>query len=398
MAAAALPLLPLPPLPITTPATGAAAPQPAAPQSPRASKARAFDLYCQGLHSPAIAAELGISERTIRNWVQTTIQQLAQDDDTANPETARQQRALAIESQRAVVATAWAAYHQLSAAYTRILSLALAPTSTQPQPAAAACNTAAAVNEASVLMASLPDPQRLLANANRLAGAAARHLALVISANREIARLQGQAAAQATREQRAATQQATADARQLEADLLRAFTAPIASPAPLSPAHLPALDDLSPMSTVAPSVTTLAGNDAPGDITPIPDHIIAALLRRLREEYPEDEFDLDGSDGTLNPTAATSAAPPLPSEEMPQRTHSESPAKTAKTTTPAKTATIPATSDRHPASPQPLAPPKTKIAAKTAMSPAAHHTANHQPSRAVPRRAAHKRKIAHAGH
>lgn len=152
MAAATFPSLPT---------TGEDASHPAASQHPRALKDRAFDLYSRGFRSPAIAAQLGVPERTIRNWVQSIIQQLAQDDVAANPEIARQQRALSIESQRAVAATAWTAYQQLSDAYISLMARALTPTNSQPE--------------------------RLLASVNRLAATAARHLAVVVSANREIA-------------------------------------------------------------------------------------------------------------------------------------------------------------------------------------------------------------------
>src|SRR5437879_4053424 len=99
MAAATLPSLSAPAAPVTAPTsplplntrayqpasgpdtaenpltTTDATPDSAASQSPRALKDRAFDLYAHGLRSPAIAIELRISERTVRNWVQTTIQQ-----------------------------------------------------------------------------------------------------------------------------------------------------------------------------------------------------------------------------------------------------------------------------------------------------------------------------------
>ncbi|MGZ6392221.1 MAG: helix-turn-helix domain-containing protein, partial [Ktedonobacterales bacterium] len=42
-------------------------------------KERAFALSCIGLRSPAIAAQLGVSERTIRHWNYTTLRTLALD-------------------------------------------------------------------------------------------------------------------------------------------------------------------------------------------------------------------------------------------------------------------------------------------------------------------------------
>ena len=269
MAAATLP---------TTDDAGEAESPPDISQLPRALKDRAFDLYSRGFHSPAIAAQLGVPERTIRNWVQTIIQQLAQDDVAANPEIARQQRALAIESQRAVVATAWTAYQQLSDSYTRLMDRALAPTNSQPE--------------------------RLIASVNRLAATAARHLAVVVSANREIARLQGQAVAQAARDQHAASRQAAADA----SDLLRILTMPLSAPA----TQRPALDDLPSMHDVpTPDIlSTVAPAREPGslgapDIPPLPDHIIAAVMDHHRKMYPDD------TDGPCGPDAPPRSPPPL---------------------------------------------------------------------------------------
>ncbi|MGZ3679700.1 MAG: helix-turn-helix domain-containing protein [Ktedonobacterales bacterium] len=341
-----------------------ATPDAAAPQSPRALKDRAFDLYAHGFRSPAIAAQLGVSERTIRNWLQITIQQLAQDDVTANPEIARQQRALAIESQRAVAATAWTSYQQLNDAYTRLMSRALAPTNSQPE--------------------------RLLAGINRLASTAARHLAVVISANREIARIQGQAVTQATREQHAATQQANAEA----ADLLRILTMPIPTPS----ARPSALDPLPPMHTPIPGATlpdlaTTAAhssmhdiphtdipstNDLPApDFPPLPDDVIAAIMSRVRDIEAKKAAGQDGRDG---PGA------PIPATQM------KIAAKTATPTIP--TATTPA-APRLPGSAQEQreeseAPAKTKLAAKTASPTHAKSKSSHRPTIAIPSRTARK--------
>jgi hypothetical protein len=126
-------------------------------------KDHVFALYCAGQRSPAIAAQLGIPERTARHWIRTTLQQLAQDDVTASPEVARQQRALAIESQRAASASAWTTYHRLTAAHNQLLDRALMSTMRQDAPQADA-------------EAAAREQQRLFTTASRLASAAARYL------------------------------------------------------------------------------------------------------------------------------------------------------------------------------------------------------------------------------
>ncbi|MGZ6322299.1 MAG: hypothetical protein ACXWQR_23700, partial [Ktedonobacterales bacterium] len=184
-------------------------------------KDHVFALYCAGQRSPAIAAQLGIPERTARHWIHTILQQLAEDDVTASPEVARQQRALAIESQRAASASAWTTYHRLTAAHNQLLDRALMSTMRQDAPQADA-------------EAAAREQQRLFTSASRLASAAARYLSLVISANREIAHLQGHAITQDARERQATAARDAADARQLEADLIRAFTTPLLPPEPVT--------------------------------------------------------------------------------------------------------------------------------------------------------------------
>ncbi|MGZ3667151.1 MAG: hypothetical protein ACXVDA_22005, partial [Ktedonobacterales bacterium] len=214
-------------------------------------KDHVFALYCAGQRSPAIAAQLGIPERTARHWIHTILQQLAEDDVTASPEVARQQRALAIESQRAASASAWTTYHRLTAAHNQLLDLALMATMRQDAPQADA-------------EAAAREQQRLFTSASRLASAAARYLSLVISANREIAHLQGHAITQDARERQATAARDAADARQLEADLIRAFTTPVLPPDP-APRHA------SPSASWPGGITTpqpgLPANTQPHPLT-----------------------------------------------------------------------------------------------------------------------------------
>lgn len=304
-------------------------------------KDHVFALYCAGQRSPAIAAELGIPERTARHWVHMTLQQLAQDDVTASPAIARQQRALAIESQRAALASAWETYHRLTAAHNQLLDLALMTTLRQSHPGADG-DDAPQADIAAVIV----DPQRLFANVQRLASSAARYLALVISANREIALLQGQAVVHDARERHAVAARDAANARQVEADLIRAFTTPKLPPEP-------ALPHLSPY------------NPWPGDGIPSTHTLPTdtdALLAALHANFRDDT------------TAGAHPSAGHPSSQTPV------PAKTAMATTPlvtpispAQRATLP-TSAAKTATPlaavQAASRPELTGAAKTAMSSA----------------------------
>ena len=134
--------------PATTVPASAIAPTP---------REQAFTLHLQGYRSPAIAAHLGVPERTIRYWIQTTTQQLnalpaldtldtldalADPLDPAAPEqpptasdptastapisapltTLQHQRTLAIERHRARSAAAWALHDQLRATLDPVLA------------------------------------------------------------------------------------------------------------------------------------------------------------------------------------------------------------------------------------------------------------------------------------
>jgi transposase len=114
---------------------------------------QAFALYCRGLRSPAIAARLGVPERTIRRWLQRAQNQL--NDRRLHDRKAELLRA--IETQRAVIAAAWDAHDR-------------------------ECDIRDALRDA-ILSGHDDHPYR--------AAHAARYLAVIVAAQREIARLQG---------------------------------------------------------------------------------------------------------------------------------------------------------------------------------------------------------------
>ncbi|MGZ6286222.1 MAG: hypothetical protein ACXWQ5_23380, partial [Ktedonobacterales bacterium] len=186
-------------------------------------KERAFALSCIGLRSPAIAAQLGVSERTIRHWNYTTLRTLALDatglssdldtptDSHASgsttptdtdaptstaPETAapapdtyrmEYHRALAIERQLDIAVTARAVYDRLMAQHDHLLAQYIAACDAN----LAATATAATTDEASPappLPAAVASMARLIP---QLASSAARQLQIAQAAHREVARLQG---------------------------------------------------------------------------------------------------------------------------------------------------------------------------------------------------------------
>lgn len=69
---------------------------------------RAFTLYCQGMHVPAIAETLAVSETTIRRWLRARLETLATEERAERAE----QLLRAIESQRSIASAAWQAYER----------------------------------------------------------------------------------------------------------------------------------------------------------------------------------------------------------------------------------------------------------------------------------------------
>jgi transposase len=73
---------------------------------------RAFTLYCQGMRVTEIALTLAASETTIRRWLRARLETLAQEERAERAE----QLLRAIESQRAIASAAWRAYERERAA------------------------------------------------------------------------------------------------------------------------------------------------------------------------------------------------------------------------------------------------------------------------------------------
>ena len=73
---------------------------------------QAFDLYCSGLRSPAIAHQLHVPERTVRAWLAATQQALTRERHG----TAQAAAALAEARQLQIAASAWESYRRHAAA------------------------------------------------------------------------------------------------------------------------------------------------------------------------------------------------------------------------------------------------------------------------------------------
>ncbi|HEY7851064.1 MAG TPA: transposase [Ktedonobacterales bacterium] len=69
---------------------------------------RAVTIYLQGRRVAEVAAELEVSETTVRRWVRQALATLAADERAARAT----QLQRAIESQRAVAGAAWEAYER----------------------------------------------------------------------------------------------------------------------------------------------------------------------------------------------------------------------------------------------------------------------------------------------
>lgn len=69
---------------------------------------RAFTLYCQGMRVAEIAGTMSVSETTIRRWLRARLDTLAQEERAERAE----QLLRAIESQRSIASAAWRAYER----------------------------------------------------------------------------------------------------------------------------------------------------------------------------------------------------------------------------------------------------------------------------------------------
>lgn len=121
-------------------------------------RVRAFDMHCNGYHSPAIAEELEVPERTIRSWIAATLDDLAAD----RRDHQRHALELALQRQEQVLSAAWESYER--AIGIEVEQFALVARSTR---------------------------EELAANPPRFTSASARYLQIILTANREISRLQG---------------------------------------------------------------------------------------------------------------------------------------------------------------------------------------------------------------
>jgi Putative ATPase subunit of terminase (gpP-like) len=112
LAPAQSPRSPVPP-PAAHPALGASPARDAPPPSYEDTQERdrraiylrdqARTLYCHGEHSPTIAVELEVPERTVRSWLQQTREELAAE----LPDLRRTHLLLAVDSLRELLATTW---------------------------------------------------------------------------------------------------------------------------------------------------------------------------------------------------------------------------------------------------------------------------------------------------
>jgi hypothetical protein len=172
---------PIPPRKVSPPTVGDGARGRGSPRE------QAFALYCRGLRSPAIAARLGLPERTIRRWlraIRADVASLRHADRAA-------ELTRAIERHRAVVAAAWDAYDRerqiedalLAGHYDRPRRRAYYP-STDPDSVSPSRFRGRGQGErSSLLYEDFERPHRL--------NHGPRYLAIIVAAQREIARLQG---------------------------------------------------------------------------------------------------------------------------------------------------------------------------------------------------------------
>src|SRR5579872_2512892 len=128
---------------------------------------QAFTLHCQGLRSPAIAVELGVSERTIRSWIASSLADLKDDLQLSRKE----QLLLAVERQHQLTAAAWQEFERESAARNTLLDASLASLATL-----GATDASGNFARPPHLPASTPAP---------------RYLSLILQANKEANRLLG---------------------------------------------------------------------------------------------------------------------------------------------------------------------------------------------------------------
>ena len=155
---------------------------------------QAFTLHCQGLRSPAIAAELGVSARTIRAWIAAALADLKDE----HQHTRREQLLLAVERQHQLTATAWQQFERETATRAALLDVCLAaylPTHPDLRPdahhdgsqsPAALSGEQAASAATTARISTALRPPHLPASTP-----APRYLSLILQANKETNRLLG---------------------------------------------------------------------------------------------------------------------------------------------------------------------------------------------------------------
>ncbi len=162
--------------------------------SPEATlRERVFALHCQGLRSPAISEQLGVPERTIRAWLRSTLDRMADEAEGQR----QQQLALAVAAQQSIASAAWEAFTRAAALEAQIVQahqreLRRAELSDDPRqsyPPEDSPNFDAFWDSAPQPPAPAPAPRAPAPP--RLPMAGARYLSLALTAQREIARLRG---------------------------------------------------------------------------------------------------------------------------------------------------------------------------------------------------------------
>lgn len=148
---------------------------------------RAVTLYLQGRRAIEVAADLSVSETTVRRWVRRALESLAADE--RDERIALLQRA--IESQRAVASAAWEAYErerQLDEAILRgeLDHVRRRAIRGRRQPTAPSDAAEATMRDDDCPPLAMEEYERPKRSAQ-----GARYLAVALAAQREVARLQG---------------------------------------------------------------------------------------------------------------------------------------------------------------------------------------------------------------
>lgn len=143
---------------------------------------RAVTLYLQGRRVVEVAAELAVSETTVRRWTRRALATLAGDELAARAA----QLAAAIEGQRAVAAAAWEAYERERQLDEALLRGELDHIRRRAIRGGRTRGVAAGADEDDCPPLALEEYERPKRTAQ-----GARYLSVALAAQREVARLQG---------------------------------------------------------------------------------------------------------------------------------------------------------------------------------------------------------------